>query len=224
MSDPRLVSRLAALRLLERPRGHHAPPEFGSGTVGGFTASGTGPKLLVHTTLSGSTRTERWVLFDKAFFTGGSTQRFELPSGSQWQQDWSTVKGLIDENEVEGFFEVGFSYRVPPADDTDTGETGTFQTFQLKRFPAGGGSPTTVGGLLRIAHADGTYTDHWALWDGYTPPSSTQHLGCVAVSPGFSSVGDFYEQMLTNSANWNHDPQKGHHAWIRNYTIASSMP
>jgi hypothetical protein len=221
--DETTATRLALWEL--SPLAH--PPEVSE--LGNTISQPGGPAGImayVNHAVSGVTHTERWVLFDKDHFTGALVFRIRKCENADYDQPWAEVVALIDPEEVEGFIEMSFQYVAPPATSTDTGETGTFHTFVLENQKTGV-TPYVCGCLLRIEHSNGTWTDHWALFEGYEPPDGEWKVqGTPQGSEDdwyFTSVGAFYEEMLSRS-DWQHSPRKGWHVWVPGFTIEPELP
>lgn len=203
-----------------------APPEWDE--VGNtLTEPGvSGIKAYVHHVLVSGTHTERWVLFDKEHFTSCAAFRGKKTEDEAYQGTWANVEPLINPLDVEGYIEMVFTYLAPPSAATDTGETGTFHTFVLQNQKTGV-TPYVCGCLLRIEHSNGTWTDHWALFDNYEAPDGDWKMEATPQTSSddwyFTTVGAFYEEMLSQ-AGWQHSPQLGWHVWVQNYTIEAGLP
>ena len=200
------------------------PPEFMEGT--GHIVDPSDGKVIgvVHTTLSGSapdyTRLERWVLFDRTRFEAGTSWKGERRSGAD--QTWAQLKASIDPEEVEGWFEITVTSTAPPANANDTGETGTFQAFMLRRSPPNSGGPIQ-GGLLRIKDGS-TWREHWALFNNWIEPDGTYFFTAEAQGNPPSSVGAFFQEVLQSGVWWN-SPRAGAHIHVSGYTIQTgSLP
>jgi len=206
------------------------PPQVGEGSTNLTTPSVSSPQWgVVHLeqtgTGSSAVFTERVVIYTLATFTNCVSFRCSR-AGASLQGTWAAVRNtLFNLQPVEGFAKYNVVSTAPPSSAVNTGETGTFATFRLRITSNNGATFTDAGGLLRIHHADGKWTDHWALWDIWHDADATWSFEAERMASGgtydFQSVQAFLAFQL-GTGHWSASPLKGSWVHVPNYAITSS--
>ena len=205
------------------------PPQVGEGTNDVTLPSAAAPWGVLHLeqtgTGSSAVFTERMVAYTLSAFTSCVTFRCSR-AGASLQGTWAAVRDkLFNRYPVQGFAKYNIVSTAPPSSAINTGETGTFATFRLRITSNNGATLTDAGGLLRIHHADGKWTDHWALWDTWHDVDSTWSFEAERITPGttydFQSVQAFLAFQLA-TGHWSASPLKGSWVHVPNYAITSS--
>lgn len=206
------------------------PPQIEEGSSNLTTPAVSSPQwavLHLEQTGTGSSAvfTERMVAYTLSTFTSCVTFRASR-AGAALQGTWAAVRDtLFNLHTVQGFAKYNVVSTAPPSSAVNTGETGTFATFRLRITSNNGATFTDAGGLLRIHHADGKWTDHWALWDTWHDVDSTWSFEAERITPGttydFQSVQAFLAFQL-GTGHWSASPLKGSWVHVPSYEITSS--
>lgn len=183
------------------------PPQVFEGSTNFIEPGRRRPWAVVHCGREGAgedaVRVERWMIYDRAAMRAGGTFRAIRATDPRVHESWALARPHLEEPPVQAILEQRVTPRSPPATAEETGETGRLMSFRLfcGRTPA---SLYEAGGLLRIDHEDGTWTDHWALWSNWHDVDATWRMEARRVEGPNSpkTVREFLERMLVEPKNW----------------------
>lgn len=193
------------------------PPQVFEGSTNFVEPGRRRPWAVLHSSREGSgvnaVRVERWMIYDRASMRDGVSFRASRSTDPRVHQSWLVARPFLTTPPVQATMEQRIVPRTPPVSAEDTGETGVMHTFRLF-CGRNAANLTEAGGLLRIDHGDGTWTDHWALWDGWRDVDEVWRVDGRRVGPEAScqSVREFLERMLVDPKRWGPGVGEWHHA------------
>lgn len=209
------------------------PPQIHEGSTNLLTPGRARPFGVMHKEVAAAGQTiaeERLVLFDRAPFDQGESFRARRATDPALHQPWRAAEPALRAlGPVAAFARMRCESKPAPDVAVDLGERGRFMTFTL-RVGRTWNSLADAGGLLRIDHEDGTFTDHWALWDGWRDVDADWRMEAERVPDavkgrggGFTSLVDFLTFHLADPSRFRAAPRQG--SWVRasRYRVISGV-